>query len=440
MDQPGIWLFWLPAIVAGGVALVAVLLLAVLRERRWNRFAAERQTLLDAVAALEAENLRLRSNPQQEQRRDERTKAAATATLGGRFPLLLRVDAKYAGAVGDSPTAPQPTLQALCEHMRRHAAAHSGIYAARELFAAFLGAMAVSDFVLVQGEESAALPNAVAQALGQPLVLASADASWRGAADLLGQWTNGARLYEETHFLRLAYEALWHQGVTLLALQPLLAAAPQEYLSTLLPLLRARTAGMEAQLPARSIRLTDSAWPNDPVRLEDGALPWAQGLWLLGILRPGEQAPAALRRDAMEFHVPPDALKQKPFLVPWTQAQPVEWQHLRRSFAEAAEAYTLPAAARDRFAALEEYLAAQLQLDLGANAAAELERFAAVCLACGMNSRAALDAYLWHRALRLLQTPEPAALRQQMPALKDFLKKTFGQRGLPLATALLEGI
>ncbi|MDR3313778.1 MAG: hypothetical protein LBS96_04900 [Oscillospiraceae bacterium] len=458
MRQPGDLIFWLPAAIAGGVTLLAVLAGILFRERRWNRFAGDRQAMLDEIAALEAETLRLRgqtANAVQMEELESALEAApeedmaqllpadaspCSAALSSRFPLLVRVDQRHAAAQ-EEPDAAQPTLQVLTDHLRRHAAAHCGLYAPRGLYGSFLGAMAVSDLLLLYTEEgqTAALPNAIAQAMGQPLELTTVQPSWRSPADLLGQSSPATKLYEETHFLRLLYEASWRKGVNLFALQPLMAAPPESYLAPLLPLLELRAAvGQSDPAAHRSLSLTESAWPNDPKRLEGGKLPWPDGLWLLGLLAPGDPPPPPrLRATAMEFCVP--APRTKTFLVPWTQPLPVEAAHLRSLFANAAELYKLPQVMRSRFDALAEHLATQMQCSLGADAAEKLERFAAVCLACGMSSREAVDAYLWHHALRRLQPLEPASLRHQLPALRDFLSETFEKRSIPLAMGLVEG-
>ncbi len=454
MQQPETLVYWLPAAIAGAAALIIAVVVIWFYQRRWNRLAQDRQAMLNEIAALEKDKLHLRCQddgagqgkapaPAEELpgAADAELPDAVASTSASRFPLLSKLDAQYARAA--RADAPRPTLQQLAEHLRRHAAARCGVYAPLSLYGSFLGAMAVSELLLIRAEDGppAAVPNAIAQTLGQELKLVVAQPGWRASSDLLGQCSAATKRYEETPFLRLLYEAGWRKEVILCAIQDFMAALPERYLAELLPLLELRTplhGGANAGAPKRrNLHLADSAWPNDPMRLENGRLLWPEGLWLLGLLNAGDPSPSPrLREIAMEFCVP--APVDKAFLVPWTQSLPIEAAHLRALFDHAAELYRLPSQMRGRYDALEEYLAAQMQLSFGAKSAERLERFAAVCLACGMSSREAVDSYLWHHALRRLDTLEPAALRHLLPGLREFLGKTFEKRSIQMTMGLVE--
>lgn len=471
MQQPGILLFWLPAAIAGLVALAAAAVVIWFYQNRWNRLARDRQALLNEIASLEEDKLRLRAKldsaaPPEESEPptddapdlpdDPDSALPPPAFASTRFPLLTKMDEKYAqpeSGTADSP--PAGALQYLAEHLRRYAAAHCGIYAPPGLYGSFLGAMAVSDLLLLRGEDSPpaaagvtghpamGLASAVAQAMGRELDMVTVQAHWRGSADLLGRCGAATKIYEETHFLRLLYEAGLRKGPSLVAFQRFMAAPPERWMAELLPLLELRTPSRKDEWirtdERRSLRLAESSWPNDPRLLREGSLPWPEGVWLLGLLGADDPAPPPrLREIAMEFTVPAQAVK--PFLVPWTQPLPMETAHLRGLFDHAAELYKLPLQMRGRWDALEEYLAAQLQLNLGARSGERLERFAATCLACGMTSRDAVDSYLWHHALRKLDTLEPAALRHLLPGLSDFMVKTFERRSVPMAMEYLRGL
>ncbi|MCL1952104.1 MAG: hypothetical protein FWF60_04680, partial [Oscillospiraceae bacterium] len=270
---------------------------------RKKQLLRERRALLDKIAALQEENLRLRAGepapaPAPDSPEDE---AAAHQSDFSRFPLLRAVDEKYEStAFGVSQGRNPPPLPQVAERLRRFAAAHFGLYAGRRTFVCFLGAMAASDFLLLRSEDAERGPltlcRAVAAAWGQNIEITPVRPGWARAADLLGEPDPAARRYRETDFLRAVYEAGYSEGVSIAVLDGV-TAAPR-CLAELLPLLS--LSHSRANL-ARQVTLAETAWPGDPVLLQNGALPWPGNLWLIGTLPPGSPPPSPqLRAAAME--------------------------------------------------------------------------------------------------------------------------------------------
>jgi len=405
----------------------------------------DRQALLDEIAALQEETLRLRvgepaavavpDSPEEE--------AVAHQSDFSRFPLLRAVDEKYENAAAAEP-GPQPVLPQVAEHLRRFAAAHFGLYAGRPLFACFLGAMAASDFLLIRAARAdsdaqggpLAFCRAVAAAWGQDIEITPARPEWTRPADLLGEVDLATKRYRETDLLRAIYESGHRPGVRFIVFENI-AAAPAHYLSDLLPLLSLshNPGGF-----ARRITLAQSAWPGDPALLQDGVLPWPGNLWLVGTL-PGVNEPPApqLSAAAMEFCLPAQK-GAKAFLTPLQQPSPVSAKQLRGLFAHAREVYALPEEALRLYGLVEQHLAEHMELSLGAGALTQLRAFGSVCLACGLRPTEALDGYFFHKALRRLESADPGVLKYELPALRRFLIEAFGRRALPLTMAYLEEI
>jgi len=362
-----------------------------------------------------------------------------------RFPLLRAVDEKYENAALDETQQARPLPQ-VAEHLRRYAAAHFGLYANRKLFACFLGGMAASDFLLlrsVSGEEGGeigplTLCRAVAAAWGQDISIIHAQGA---EGDLLGGPEPGNRRYRETELLRAVYEAGYNQGVCFTMLEGI-AAAPQHSLSQLLPILALSHHGGISHNSAnftRGITLAQSAWPGDPLLLQNGALPWPGNLWLVGALPPGGIPAQQLRGAAMEFCLPPRQ-GTKAFLTPLENPAPLPARQLRDLFTHAREVCALPEEALRLYALTEQYLAEHMDLSLGAQAGPQLRAFGSVCLACGLRPAQALDGFFYHKALRRLDRADPAALKYELPGLRRFLGETFGRRALPLTLGMLEGM
>jgi hypothetical protein len=253
---------------------------------------------------------------------------------------------------------------------------------------------------------------------------------WQSGAALLGQCNALTKRYDETPFLLGLYEAGWTQSVRFALLERATAAPPDTYLSPLLPLL-----GLKRQAHC-GLQLADSQWPADPALLREGFLPLPDNLWLFAACDAQDPPwPAHLAPTAMEFCLP--ALEEKTFLVPWSEPISLRAVRLRKNFEYARECYPLPEELAQRFAALEDYLAQQLHLSLGAQCGELLARFAPVCFACGLTAAQTMDGFLYHKALRRLESADPVALRYEMKALQAMLTKTFGQHSLPLSIAYL---
>jgi len=413
---------------------------------RKKQLLRDRQALLDEIAALQEENLRLARGEPAEAPAPDSPEEEAVARPGAfsRFPLLRAVDEKYENAMfGEPPAAgAQISLPQVAEHLRRYAAAHFGLYAGRPLFACFLGAMAASDFILLRGSNIDRAPlafcRALAAAWGQGIEIVHA----RGPGDLLGGPGPAARRYRETDLLRAVYEAGYREGVTFVVLEGL-AAAPEGCLARLLPplALSHNSAFLRTGTSlARQITLADSAWPGDPVLLQDGALPWPENLWVVGTLPPDTPPPSPpLRVAAMEFCLP-GGQGAKAFLTPLENPNPIHARQLRGLFAHAREICALPEEALRLYALVEQYLAEHMELSLGAQSLPQLRAFGSVCLACGLRPNEALDGFFYHRAMRRLEQADAGALKYELPGLRRFLAETFGRRALPLTMEYLEGL
>jgi len=400
----------------------------------------DRQSLLDEIAALQEENLRLRvGEPPAPVPDSPEEEAVARPSQFSRFPLLRAVDEKYENANAEEPlAAPPQALPRVAEHLRRYAAAHFGLYAGRSLYACFLGAMAASDFLLLRSEDPGRSPlafcRAVAAAWGQNIEITPMRPEWARPADLLGEPDPATRRYRETDLLCAIYEAGYSRGVSFTVLEGV-TAAPARCLTDLLPLLS--LSYNQANL-ARQIPLADSAWPGDPVLLRDGVLPWPGNLWLVGTLPlEAPASPQGLRGAAMEFCLPGQQ-GAKGFLTPLENPSALPARQLRGLFAHAREVYALPEEALRLYGLVEQHLAENMELSLGAQSQAQLRAFGSICLACGLRPTEALDGFFYHRALRRLDCADPGALKYELPGLRRFLAGTFGRRALPLTMGFLE--
>jgi len=385
---------------------------------RKKEILAGQKRLLEEIAALREENLQMRQTiselPETVPERpvpENPEEDVARAHQFSRFPILRSVDERYPGYPREAAPPGKDDAIALAElavHLQGYAAAHFGLRAGLDLFAALLGAMAVSRLVALTGKAAAMLPEAAASALGRLTELIPPRQGLFGSMDAV------TKRCHETRLLRVIYEAGYQSAPCFAVINDIAAASPEDI---------ARLAGMGPE-PSQALRLAGSAWPGDPVMLREGALPYPDNLWIFGVAREAASA------SPMRLHV---GGGNDPMEIPYG-LQPIELSNrrLRELLRAASEEYPLPEEIGAGLIKTAEYLAGRLDMSIDAQTERQMPGFIGVCLACGLRPVSALDAFFYHKALRRLEYADPFLLRYELPGLQRFLEDTFGKNGMPL--------
>jgi len=392
---------------------------------------AGQKALLDEIAALRKENMQLRQQlselpeePLKQPVPDDPEEEITPAHQFSRFSVLRSVDEKYPDGVLLPPEEDDDdpmTLQALAAHLRGYAATQFGLRAAEDVVASLLGAMAVSDLIVLRGE-AAGLPQAVAAALGQQAEIVSL----RHAEGALGAWDATTKMYSEKRLLRVIYEAGYQSAPCFAVLENAETAAPEG----LAAIWRTASAGRG---PARALRLVNDTWPGDPLLLRGGTLPYPENLWLFAaakqeaVLAAPMQLTINLQENGAEISPVPKPIE-------------ISAARLRELFREAVAEYPIPEEITKLFAQTAEYLAEHLDYSIDAQTQRQMAPFIGVCLACGLPPKNALDAFLYHKALRRLETADEFLLRHELAGFERFLNDTFGKNGMPLTHDFTKGL
>ena len=393
---------------------------------------AGQKALLDEIAALRKENMQLRKKlselpeePIEQPVPDDPEEEITPAHQFSRFPVLRSVDDKYPDGVLPAPEEEdgEPiTLQALAEHVRGYAATQFGLRAAEDVVASLLGAMAVSDLIVLRGE-AAGLPQAVAAALSQEAEIVSL----RYAENALGMWDAATKLYHEKRLLRVIYEAGYQSAPCFAVLENAGTAAPEGLAAIW------RTASM-GRGPARALHLVNDTWPGDPLLLRGGSLPYPENLWLFAVAKQ-DAAPIAA---PMQLYI---SLQDEKAEIPQVlKPMEISAARLRELFREALAEHPIPKEITKLFAQTADYLAEHLDYAVDAQTQRQMAPFIGVCLACGLQAKQALDAFLAHKALRRLESADEFLLRHELAGLERFLKDTFGKNGTPLTHDFTKGL
>ncbi|MDR2646801.1 MAG: hypothetical protein LBB67_01565 [Oscillospiraceae bacterium] len=439
---------WLPALVAAAAALSVMLCVGLIVRRKWKLLNADHQLFLDEIARTQAQmlefrlaNARMRSllpngvSPENPAPHDSPSGFAAPEderlpTPMSRFPQLRTLDA-LPPVIANEKTS----LPALMVHLQRFAAARYGIYAPRSLFGGYLATLACGNFVIAHDSNTLkALPflDAMAKALGNPMDLFAVSSNWTTPALLIGQAHALHKRYEERDFLLCVYQARRNAHACFATLENFFAANPEDYFSPMLTQYEKHP----TDIACGGLRLADGSWPNDPLLLENGTLPLPNNLWVFGTVSVATPPMSArVQTAAVCFSLPQS--ETRPFLVPWTEPMHVSAAHLRDLFARADDIYDIPEKIAAAFDAMERYAAEHLCLSLGVNARVNLRRFMSTALACGLGSREAFDAYLYHSGLRAIQAADADTLHYGLPLFIAFLHKQCNASSLPTTMAML---
>ena len=392
---------------------------------------AGRKKLLEEIAALREENLQMRRRLAELPEAipeppvpDGPEEEIAPQHQFSRFPILRSVDERYNSGIrnqeagGGGEDGNNISLAALAAHLRGYAAAHYGLCAPPDVFASLLGAMAVSDWIVLHGEKTAALPQAVAAALGQEAHLIPAHQSLLGSQDAV------TKLYNETRLLRVLYEASYQPGPCFAVLDG--RASPDEYTRLL----------QAAQTKPSALRLAADAWPGDPILLHEGALNFPENLWLFCTGEGG-----AVESPMRLYIYTEGAIKEAAAEIPYA-ARPLALSaaRLRTLLLAAAEEYPVPDGLAAKIARTAAYLAERLDVSMDAKTERQMTRFMGVCLACGLAPENALDAFFYHKALRRMEHADPFLLRYELAGFRRFLDETFGKHGMPLTRAFTNNL
>ncbi|MDR1734092.1 MAG: hypothetical protein LBR73_04335 [Oscillospiraceae bacterium] len=302
------------------------------------------------------------------------TADTAPQAYAGRFPQLAAIDRAYADR-GEPRYTAFADLEALSVHMRCFSASRLGFYTEVHTFSIFLAALACGKTVYLRGgapESAIAVPYAAALALGEELDCPGADRAELTAA---------------------LYRAHWDAAPKFILLPPG-TKPPADYSGS-------------------GIRLAAGAWPDDPRYLQGGCLALPANVRYLS-LEP--------QHKAIGFVAPP--AQEAPFPAMFTAARPVRDKQLRQMFTEAAAWHPVPEGSETTYRQIETLLANELMLSAAERGWAQFEKFHGVCASCGMGDAAALDAFLYHHALRCLERTEPAARRWLLPQLLPILHES----------------
>ena len=184
------------------------------------------------------------------------------------FPKLNKIDELYK-SYKIKNYGNDFTLEEMLDNFRCYAASQLRLYYDASLLRAFVGGLACSKLIILQGISGTgktSLAYAWGKFVKQDSCVASVQPSWRDKTELLGYFNEFTKKFNETDVLAELYIAGHDDDVHTIILDEMNIARVEYYFAEMLSIM---------EMPSRSewiIELVTSAWPDDPKRIKNGKL------------------------------------------------------------------------------------------------------------------------------------------------------------------------
>jgi hypothetical protein len=353
-----------------------------------------------------------------------------------RFPKLSLVDAKYADYARPN-FHDEVSLENFAEGYRRFAASQLHLYYTPEIIRRFIAGMAASKLLILEGISGTgktSLPYSFSRYLCNPATLVSVQPSFRDRTELLGYFNEFSKRFNETEFLRALYEANYREDPSFIVLDEMNLARIEYYFAEMLSVL---------EMPSHDewvLDLVPTAWPKDPVQLEDGKIHVSDSMWFVGTANNDDSTytitdkvydraiPIELNERAAAFECEPEPACQ------------ITSAHLQALFAQAKAEHPISEAVLGKMEKLDSYLQTRFQLAFGNRITKQMYDFIPVYVACGGTEVGGMDYIIARKVLKKFESLNVSFVRDEIKGLISYLEKTFGKHAMPDSIAYLQRI
>lgn len=390
----------------------------------YNHDANEREVQRDLIDSLQAQrellqaaHAQIRSDiDDQLSRNDADSPFPACRAMDENLDLQSQADTESSG-----------DLASFVDDLRNRIAAESEpLYYTLEDLRSFIGGLAMSKLILLQGISGTgktSLPIAFARAVGTEAKEVAVQAGWRDPQDLVGHYNVFEKRFYEKEFLKALYQAQTpyeEDTICIILLDEMNLSHPEQYFSDLLSALELPEQKQQLVLMPNSI---DQA----PRLLRDGKLPIPPNVWFVGTANHDETTTDFAdktydRAHIMEFpHRPKSFEAAKP-----NSRRPISFRALLNTFEKAIHNDEERYHSADRIirffeSVVRQPLAEHFGLGWGPRLERQIRRYAPVVVAAGGTIGEAADHILAMRLLRKLNRRHDNLLKR-LEELQDAIK------------------
>ena len=348
---------------------------------------------------------------------------------GSRFYMLTEIDKEYEHYV-----RPQYddniNLRELCEVFRNFAAGQLRLYYDIEDIRRFIGALAVTKLIILQGMSGTgktSLAYAFGEFLDNKTVVVPIQPMWKERTDLVGYYNEFTRRFNETTLLYKMYEANNNEEIYVTVLDEMNIARVEYYFAEFLSLL-------EIPNPdGRNLDVVADRWPDDPKLLQhNGKMRLPTNMWFVGTANNDDSTFSISDKvydRAMVLNLDKKAI---PFDAPKLPSIKLSATHLEELFARAQREYDLSDRNLRRIKQLDAYMIQTFHITFGNRIMKQIRTYVPVLVACGGSELEALDDILSRKVFRKLESKNPVYVKQMAESVCAYLDELFGEDKMPL--------
>ena len=437
--------------------VVYMLILLVRKYIRFRRSAVGNEDLLEEVADLHRDVLRLTKEKERilalkigeskvpvdllngiydEEEEGEETaeKKAEDLELAPRFAKLDAIDRKYMYYV-EPEYREGFTLEELCRDFRNFACSRMGLFYEEKVIRLMFAGLASTKLILLQGISGTgktSLPYAMGKYFEKDATIVSVQPSWRDRTELFGYFNEFSKKFNETDVLRRIYESSYNDDVNVIILDELNIARVEYYFAEMLSI-------MEMPDPtAWKIELVPSSWVNDPKRLTDGKLLIPQNTWYIGTANNDDSTFSISDKvydRALTINIDNKGI---PFDAPDTPPSKIRYSEVAALYEKAILENPVEQKYLDMIEELDNYVIRKFRVAFGNRIMKQLKIFVPVYVACGGTVEGGIDHILATKVFRKFESLNLSLIRDEIKGLINYLNTLFGKDKMESCIEFLE--
>ena len=379
------------------------------------------------VSPMAGEDGKEKDEEEREEREEEQTEGPAEEG-GSRFYMLTEIDKSYENY--ERPEYNENIgLRELCEEFRKFSAGELKLYYDIEDIRRFIGAMAVTKLIILQGMSGTgktSLAYAFGEFLRNKTVVVPIQPMWKERTDLVGYYNEFTKKFNETTLLYKMYEANYNEEIYVTVLDEMNIARVEYYFAEFLSLL-------EIPNPdGRNLDVVADRREDDPKLLQkNGKLRLPTNMWFVG----------TANNDDSTFSISDKVYDRAMVLNLDKKASPFEAEgssmkisstHLTELMEKAQREYEISDRNVRRIKKLDEYMIKTFHITFGNRIMKQIRSYVPVLVGCGGTEEEALDDILSRKVFRKLESKNPVYVKQMAEGLCGYLDELFGEDKLPL--------
>ncbi len=379
------------------------------------------------VSPMAGEDGKEKDEEEREEREEEQTEGPLEEG-GSRFYMLTEIDKSYENY--ERPEYNENIgLRELCDEFRKFSAGELKLYYDIEDIRRFIGAMAVTKLIILQGMSGTgktSLAYAFGEFLRNKTVVVPIQPMWKERTDLVGYYNEFTKKFNETTLLYKMYEANYNEEIYVTVLDEMNIARVEYYFAEFLSLL-------EIPNPdGRNLDVVADRREDDPKLLQkNGKLRLPTNMWFVG----------TANNDDSTFSISDKVYDRAMVLNLDKKASPFEAEgssmkisstHLTELMEKAQREYEISDRNVRRIKKLDEYMIKTFHITFGNRIMKQIRSYVPVLVGCGGTEEEALDDILSRKVFRKLESKNPVYVKQMAEGLCGYLDELFGEDKLPL--------